>query len=345
MAEQKNNVTDEQLAQTLRQGKGGRLGGRLLSLVGVVVAIAGIILGGNIVVILIGGVILALGQTVQGKSKGKADRQAFEAIVPGVAGSVLEDVQLEPGQHILRPGDTNIPVPTHTDSRGDGYVRGTYKGLTVELCAVRMTDVDEVQREETGLWERNEREVYAGQLSEITGIGKSALLQEIQRVRDIRLRTAKKKQTRREMIPVNQIQPKNRQLRYENPRSARAEEGILRLLMLDGSLVSQTQGLEPSQFSSPVLGKIYGILLGHLSQGRSLQLGALEGELEGEEITLLAHILGQPVAMEHSAAAMIDYRAVIEREAMRRQNTNDEAVLLAARDTYRKKKSISQGDG
>lgn len=190
-----------------------------------------------------------------------------------------------------------------------------------------------------------EREVYAGQLSEITGIGKSALLQEIQRVRDIRLRTAKKKQTRREMIPVNQIQPKNRQLRYENPRSARAEEGILRLLMLDGSLVSQTQGLEPSQFSSSVLGKIYGILLGHLSQGRSLQLGALEGELEGEEITLLAHILGQPVAMEHSAAAMVDYRAVIEREAMRRQNTNDEAVLLAARDTYRKKKSISQGDG
>ena len=94
MAEQKNNVTDEQLAQALRQGKGGRLGGKLLSLVGVVVAIAGIILGGNIVVILIGGVILALGQMVQGKSKGKADRQAFEAIVPGVAGSVLEDVQL-----------------------------------------------------------------------------------------------------------------------------------------------------------------------------------------------------------------------------------------------------------
>lgn len=147
------------------------------------------------------------------------------------------------------------------------------------------------------------------------------------------------------MIPVNQIQPKNRQLRYENPRSARAEEGILRLLMLDGSLVTQTQGLEPSQFSSPILGKIYEVLLDHLSQGRSLQLGALEGELEGEEITLLATILGKPVAMENRTSALADYRAVIEREAMRRQNTNDEAVLLAARDTYRKKKSISQGDG
>lgn len=130
MAERKNNVTDEQLAQALRQGKGGRLGGKLLSLVGAVVAIAGIILGGNIVVILIGGVILALGQTVQGKSKGKADRQAFEAIVPGVAGSVLEDVQLEPGQHILRQGDTNIPDPYGQPGRGvcTGDVQGSDGG-------------------------------------------------------------------------------------------------------------------------------------------------------------------------------------------------------------------------
>lgn len=40
-----------------------------------------------------------------------------------------------------------------------------------------------------------EREVYAGQLSEMTGVGKAALLQEIQRVQDQRLRAAKKKQT------------------------------------------------------------------------------------------------------------------------------------------------------
>ena len=148
-----------------------------------------------------------------------------------------------------------------------------------------------------------EREVYAGQLSEMTGVGKAALLQEIQRVQDQRLRAAKKKQTRRNLTPVAQIQPKARQLRYENPRSARAEEGILRLLMLDGSLVKQTQGLEPGQFSAPVLGKIYQVLLEHLKQGRPLQLGTLEGELEGEEIALLADILGQPTALENGAKA------------------------------------------
>mgnify|MGYP007028395213 CR=1 FL=1 len=42
-------MTDEQLAQELRKSKGGKLGGKLLSLLGGAVAIAGIILGGNIV--------------------------------------------------------------------------------------------------------------------------------------------------------------------------------------------------------------------------------------------------------------------------------------------------------
>ena len=139
---------------------------------------------------------------------------------------------------------------------------------------------------------------------------------------------------------MNQIQPQNRNLRYENPRSARAEEGVLRLLMLDGSLVKGVEGLSPEQFSSPVLGKIYRVLLVHLTQGRTLQLGSLEGELEGPEIALLADILGRPAALEHGAAALADCRAIIEAEAVKRNSdANDDAVLLAARDTYRKKKT------
>lgn len=184
-----------------------------------------------------------------------------------------------------------------------------------------------------------EREVYAGQLAQTTGVGKDALLQEIKRCRSQRFYQAKKKQERRNLTPVRQIQPKGRQMRYDNPRSARAEEGILRLLMLDSSLAGQVQDLAPADFSSPVLGKIYAVLLDHLRQGRPLQLGNLEGELSGEQIQLLADILGQPVALENGAAAMADYRAVLESEHMKQQTT-DEAVLLAARENYRKKKGI-----
>ena len=184
-----------------------------------------------------------------------------------------------------------------------------------------------------------EREVYAGQVAELTGIGKPALLQEIQRARKGKLWAAKKKQTRRDMTPVTQVQPKARQMRYENTRSARAEEGILRLLMLDGALIRETAGLEPEQFSSQYLGKIYAVLRRRLLEGRAIQLGMLEGELDREEIELLAEILRQPEALEQGTKAMADYRAILEAEGMKRQ-VSDETDLLALRDRLRQKKSI-----
>ena len=163
MAEQKTNMTDEQLAQELRKSKGGKLGGKILSLLGVVIAVVGIILGGNIALIVLGGVVLALGQAVQGKSKDKASQQTFDATAPDIVSAALENVQMNPTPHLLDAKDTNIPLPSHTHCSGSGYVRGTYQGLTTELCTVRLTEVSEVQREETGMWEKNEREVYTGQ--------------------------------------------------------------------------------------------------------------------------------------------------------------------------------------
>ena len=163
MEEKNRNMTDERLSQQLRKSKGGKLGGKILSLLGVVIAVVGIILGGNIALIVLGGVVLALGQAVQSRSKEQAGQQAFDAMAPDIAGTVLENVQMSPTPHLLDAEDTNIPLPRHTYCSGSGYVRGTYRGLTTELCTVRLTEVSEVLREETGLWEKNEREVYTGQ--------------------------------------------------------------------------------------------------------------------------------------------------------------------------------------
>ena len=163
MAEQKTNMTDEQLAQELRKSKGGKLGGKILSLLGGVIAVAGMILGGNLVLVVIGGVVLGLGQMVQGKSKEQAGRQTFDSIAPDIVGTAFENVQMNPVPPLLDANDTNIPLPSHTHCSGSGYIRGTYQGLTTELCTVRLTEVNEFQREETGQWEKNEREVYTGQ--------------------------------------------------------------------------------------------------------------------------------------------------------------------------------------
>lgn len=163
MAEQNRNMTDEALSQQLRRSRGGKWGGKLLSLLGVAIAVAGILLGGNLVLIVLGGIVLALGQAVQNRSKEQAGQQTFDAMAPGIAGTVLENVQMNPTPPLLNAEDTNIPLPRHTYCSGSGYIRGVYRGSTTELCTIKLTEEDEFLREETGLWEKNEREVYTGQ--------------------------------------------------------------------------------------------------------------------------------------------------------------------------------------
>ena len=69
MEEKNKNLTDEQLSQQLRKSKGGKWGGMLLSLLGGVIVFAGIVQGGNLVLIVAGVVILALGHS-KGKIQG-----------------------------------------------------------------------------------------------------------------------------------------------------------------------------------------------------------------------------------------------------------------------------------
>ena len=163
MAEQNRNMTDEALSQQLRRSRGGKWGGKLLSLLGVVIAVAGILLGGNLVLIVVGGIVLALGQAVQSRSKEQTGQQTFDAMAPDIAGTVLENVQMNPTPPLLNAEDTNIPLPRHTYCSGSGYIRGVYRGSTTELCTIKLTEEDEFLREETGLWEKNERDVYTGQ--------------------------------------------------------------------------------------------------------------------------------------------------------------------------------------
>lgn len=69
MEEKNRNMTDEHLSQQLRKSMGGTLGGKILSLLGLVIAVVGIVLGGNIVLVVIGGVILGLGRWCRASPK------------------------------------------------------------------------------------------------------------------------------------------------------------------------------------------------------------------------------------------------------------------------------------
>lgn len=131
------------------------MGKRLLSILGLLIAIVGIVFGGNLVLVIIGCVILGLGQMIKDKEDNELNMN--------VVHEFFEDVKMNPENHILNVSDTNIPLPKHDYCSGSGYVQGKYKGLDVELCTIKLSDVTEVLRDETGLWEKNENTVYTGE--------------------------------------------------------------------------------------------------------------------------------------------------------------------------------------
>lgn len=128
---------------------------RLLSILGLLIAIVGIVFGGNLILVIVGCVILGLGQMIKDKEDNELNMN--------VVHEFFEDVKMNPESHILNVSDTNIPLPKHDYCGGSGYVQGKYRGLDVEFCTIKLTDVTEVLRDETGLWEKNENTVYTGE--------------------------------------------------------------------------------------------------------------------------------------------------------------------------------------
>lgn len=76
-----------------------------------------------------------------------------------------------------------------------------------------------------GLHSPVEREVYGARCAELAGISAEAMGQEVKRELSRRIRKEQKQQERRDLTPAAQLQPRERSLRYQNIRSARAEEG------------------------------------------------------------------------------------------------------------------------
>ena len=187
-----------------------------------------------------------------------------------------------------------------------------------------------------------EREIYGRHAAETAGVSPEAVAQEVKKAFQRRLRKEQKQQERRDLTPAIQLQPKSRGLRYENIRSARAEEGVLRLLLLDPSLHRELTQLRPEEFSSPLLGKAYALLLRRAEDGLSTQLSLLAGELTGEEMDHLTQVASSPECMANSRQSLADYIAVIRAEAIKRSGASGNDLLLAAQRSNLEKKAYME---
>ena len=178
-----------------------------------------------------------------------------------------------------------------------------------------------------------EREVYTTRAAEAASLPVDAMRMEVSRAAKRQRAKARKQQERRELNPAASLQPAERSIRYQNLRSAMAEEGVIRLLSQDESLFPDETPVRAEEFSSPLLGRIYEELWqrrGHVS------MAAMAAVLTAEEMNHLTSLLQKPESTANAPQALADYIRIIKEEYTKRTAGFD--PLAAARDTYKDKK-------
>ncbi len=184
-----------------------------------------------------------------------------------------------------------------------------------------------------------EREVYTVRAAEAAGITADALKLEVKRAFARKVKKDRREQVKRDLKPAAAAQPKARAMRYENTRSALAEEGLLRLLTLDDSLFGAEPPLREDEFSSALLGRLFTALWQQRASG-GIRLGALDGAFDADELGHLTGLLQKPESNDHAARekALRDYLRIIREEGEKR-GASAADPLSAAMEKYKKKLS------
>lgn len=202
----------------------------------------------------------------------------------------------------------------------------------------RVAYCEEISRLLATLENAVEREIYTARAAEAAKITPEAMKLEVQRAFRQRVRQEKRVELRRELNPAARLQPQERGLRYDNIRSARAEEGILRLLTKDASVFPNAPPLTEEQFSSPLLGRAFTLLWQQREAGRDPSIPLLSEFFSQEEISHLITVTEQPESLSNARQALADYIRIIQSEWRKRSGGDAVDPLLAATEKYKDKK-------
>ena len=224
--------------------------------------------------------------------------------------------------------DADDFIKLHGPEAFEQLLKGSGGGMEYRLLELttRYDFSDDGQRVEylkaaceliAGLGSPVEREVWARRAAEPAGVTGEAVIREAERLRKKRLSGEKKQYERSSSRPASQAQPQEKTLRYENIVSARAEEGILRLLLQDPGLIKSCP-LPEEEFSSPFLRGLYASLRRRQAEGLSVNPSALLTSLSEGEAAQLTQILQTQVAPGSAGEALADCLRVVHTEYVKR---------------------------
>jgi DNA primase len=182
-----------------------------------------------------------------------------------------------------------------------------------------------------------QREIYGNRVAEAAGISFDAMKIEVNKAFKRRIAREKKKQERIDLAPAANLQPKSRNIRYDNVKSAMAEETVLAMILKSPALLDQAKDLRGEQFSSKLLGRVYNQFVNRHKEGLDVTISGLE-DFSGEEMSHIAGII-QHHTGPISEAGFADCVRTILAE-YRKSNVSSEEDLMAIREKMKNRKGI-----
>ena len=182
-----------------------------------------------------------------------------------------------------------------------------------------------------------QREVYSHRVADVGKISFEAMKAEVNNAFKRRMARERKKQEKVNLAPVQAMQPKSRAISYDNVRSAMAEEGVIAQTLRDPALLDITD-LQPTEFTVPLLGRVYDQMLQRHKQGLDVSLGVLT-DLTPEEMSHVAGITQRQQGPVNETAFR-DCVKTIRASGVKQITNNDD--LMALRNKLKESKGTKQ---
>ena len=180
-----------------------------------------------------------------------------------------------------------------------------------------------------GMGSEVEREIYARNIAEDVNVSPKAVLAEIEKARKNFSRRERKSYEKESVNLESRIQPKDREMRYTNIRSAVSEENILAILLKNDDYVEKArQKISKDMFSSPFLGKIYGMILEKYQENGSVTLAQIVNFLEPNEAAQIISICSSHKYSSNADTAIEDCMEVLKTEYNKATQEQDPMLEL-----------------
>ena len=214
-----------------------------------------------------------------------------------------------------------------SSNRVEYQLRAIQKKYDLNVDEDRVKFIGEAAELVSSLGNAVQREIYGSRVAETGKISPEAMKIEVNKAYKRRQYREKRQQERIDLAPAAAVQPKSRTIRYDNIKSAMAEEVVLAQCLSDAAMMAQTEGLKPEEFSSPLLGRVFEQLQQQSSQGMIPSVAGLTN-FTGEEMAHIAGILQRNPGPVSEQAMRDSIRVIRQSHEFKTADTEDTLMEL-----------------